>query len=97
MSKVFSALCTILLFIAFTASKTHADPIVVTSGSLTVTGLDGGPQYTLFGDNFAAGGRGERGNVGLQNRVNFSSGSVVNVFATFSASALGENHGGEFN
>jgi hypothetical protein len=97
MSKIFTALCTMLLFVALTPSKTHADPIVVTSGSLTVTGLAGGPQYTLFGDNFVTGGQGERGAVGLQNRVNFSSGSVVNVSATFSASALGENHGGEFN
>ena len=57
MPRILGALCTLLLFIAFTASKTHADPVVVTSGFLTVTGLGGGPQYTLFGDNFVGGGR----------------------------------------
>jgi len=96
MSKVFSALCTILLFIAFTASKTYADPIVVTSGSLTVTGLDGGPQFTLFGDNLATGGRGDRGALGLQSRAVFTSGTVVTVGATFTGSSL-EPHGGFFN
>lgn len=96
MPRIFTALCTILLFVAFTPRQTHADPILITSGSLTVTGLLGGPQYTLFGDNFATGGHGERGALGLQTRAVFTSGEVVNVGATFSASSLGDNHGGTF-
>jgi PEP-CTERM motif-containing protein len=96
MPRIFAALCTILLFVAFTPRQTHADPILITRGSLTVTGLLGGPEYTLFGDNFATGGHGERGALGLQTRAIFTSGNVVTVGATFSASSLGDNHGGSF-
>jgi len=96
MSKIFIALCTMLLFVAFTPTKTHADPIVITGGSLTVTGLAGGPDFTIFGENFAAGGGGERGNLGLQARAVFTTGSVVNVGAIFAGSSL-EPHGGFFN
>lgn len=97
MPRIFTALCAMLLFVAFTPSTTRADPIVITSGFLTVTGLGGGPQYALFGDNFATGGHGERGALGLQTRAVFTSGTVVDVGATFSASSLGDNHGGSFS
>src|SRR5215208_1736833 len=81
MSKLFSALCTLLLIIVFTPSKTHADPVFITSGSLTVTGLEG-PRYSLFGNNFSANGGGDRGAVALQTGFFISSpGSVINVNA----------------
>lgn len=97
MVRIFSALCTLLLIVAFTSSKARADPIVVTSGTLTVTGAGGGPEYVLFGNNFASGGRGDRGAVGLQNGfLNSTPGSVINVGARFGGSGLGDNHGGEF-
>ena len=95
MPKIFSALCTILLVVAFTATKTHADPIVITGGSLTVTGLSGGPSFSLFGDNFATSGVGDRGALGLQARAVFTSGSVVDVSANFVGSSL-EPHAGFF-
>ena len=97
MTRVFSALCTLLLIFVFTPSTTQADPIVITGGSLTVTGVGGGPNYVLFGDNFSASGTGERGNVGLQNAFLLSSpGSVINVNALFVGSSLGDNHAGTF-
>jgi len=89
MAKIFSALCTMLLFVAFTPSKTHADPIVITSGTLTVTGLVGGPRYSFSGNNFSASGGGDRGALGLQARAVFTSGSVVDVGATFAGSQSG--------
>ena len=98
MFRISSALCTLLLLVTFTPSTTHADPIVVTSGFLTVTGLDGGPVYSLRGDNFSNGGSsGEKGAVLLQN-VCFpcAVGQVVNVSATFAGSGLGSNHAGVF-
>ena len=39
MFRIFAALCTIVLFVALTPTQTRADPIVITSGTLTVTGL----------------------------------------------------------
>ena len=96
MSRIFSALCAMLLFVGFSSSTTQADPIVVTNGSLTVTGLAGGPNYMLFGDNFAASGVGEKGSLNLQAGAVFTSGSVVNVNAFFAGSSLGDNHGGAF-
>lgn len=98
MFRISSALCTLLLVFAFTPSTTHADPIFITSGTLTVTGLAGGPVYTLRGDNFASGGSsGEKGAVSVQNQcAPCSVGAVINVFATFAGSGLGANHGGVF-
>jgi len=96
MSRIFTALCTMLLFVAFTPTTTNADPIVITGGSLTVTGLGGGPDFTLFGENFATSGGGDRGALGLQARAVFTTGSVVTVGANFVGSSL-EPHAGFFN
>lgn len=98
MFRISSVLCTLLLFVAFAPSTTHADPVLITSGSLTVTGLSGGPSYSLKGDNFSSGGTsGEKGAVALQNLcVPCSVGQVVNVSATFAGSGLGANHAGIF-
>lgn len=96
MSRIFAALCTIVLFVALTPTQTRADPIVITSGTLTVTGLASGPVYSLFGENFAVSDHGERGNLGLQARAVFTSGTEVFVNALFIGSSLGEVHGGTF-
>jgi hypothetical protein len=86
-----------LLFVAFTPSKTHADPIVITSGTLTVTGFNGPVVYSISGDNFSASGIGELGAVSLLNSCHDCvSGDVVNVFAFFGGSSLGDNHAGAF-
>ena len=47
MGKIFSGLCTLLLFAAFTPSTTHADPVVITNGFVTITGISGGPAYSF--------------------------------------------------
>jgi hypothetical protein len=96
MTRIFSALYTLLLIVVFTPSTTQADPIFITSGSLTVTGL-GGPSYSISGNNFSASGGGERGAVALQTGFFISSpGSVINVNAFFVGSSLGDNHTGSF-
>jgi len=56
MSKILVALSALLLLI-FTPSV-KADPIVVTSGSLTVPGLLRAPQYSFAGQNFTVTGHG---------------------------------------
>lgn len=97
MARIFSALCTLLLIVVLTPSTTQADPVFITSGSLTVTGPIGGPSYSISGNNFSAGGSGERGGLVLQSGFFISSpGSVINVFAFFGGSSLGGNHGGGF-
>ena len=42
MTKILSALCTLLLFVIFTPATTQADPIFITSGSLTVQDFSAG-------------------------------------------------------
>jgi len=61
MSKTLCVFATLLMIVALTAATASADPIVITSGTLTVTGLSGGPQFSLTGLNFAANGGGEQG------------------------------------
>ena len=97
MHRIFAALAVTLLFVALTPSTTHADPIVVTGGSLTVTGIFSGPDYVLVGNNFVAGGGGEPGYVALTTGCfPCASGHVVDVFAFFAGSSLGDNHAGTF-
>jgi hypothetical protein len=52
MTRLFSAQCTLLLIAVFSHSTTYADPIVITSGSLTVDGPIAGPSYVLLGITF---------------------------------------------
>lgn len=98
MFRISSALCTLLLLAAFTPCTTHADPIFITGGTLTVVGLSGGPIYSISGNNFISGGSsGEKGAVSVQNQcVPCSVGQVINVNATFAGSGLGANHAGIF-
>lgn len=97
MSRIFSVLGTLLLIVVFMPATTHADPIYITSGSLTVTGYFAGPHYSLSGNNFSAGGIGEPGFVGLSTACYpCTPGTVVSVFAFFAGSSLGQNHAGTF-
>lgn len=61
MSKILCVFATLLMIVALTPATATADPIVITSGTLSVTGLGGGPQFNLIGLNFAANGGGEQG------------------------------------
>jgi hypothetical protein len=90
MSRIFSVVCTLLLVAAFTPSTTRADTVFITSGTLTVTGPQGGPNFILFGNNFFAVGGGERGASGPQITCSAcTSGSFVTVFGNFVGSSLG--------
>ena len=51
MSKILIGLCTFVLLVITPSVK--ADPIVITSGSLTVTGPFGIPSYSISGQNFS--------------------------------------------
>jgi hypothetical protein len=61
MSKILCVFATLLMIAALTPATATADPIVITSGTLSVTGLTGGPHFSLTGLNFAANGGGEQG------------------------------------
>jgi hypothetical protein len=61
MSKILCVFATLLIIVALTPATASADPIVITSGTLTVTGLTGGPSYSFTGLNFVAGGGGDQG------------------------------------
>jgi hypothetical protein len=51
MSKLVIGLCAFVLLVI--TPSVQADPIVITSGSLTVTGPSGSPTYSISGNNFS--------------------------------------------
>ena len=89
--RIFSALCTLLLISVFTPSTTHADPLFIRSGTLTVEGPIGAPHFTFSGSDFVVGGSGgERGAVALQTGcIPCLSGQLTSVNAFFVGSSLG--------
>lgn len=88
MSKILIVFCAFLM-VTLTPSV-RADPIVVTSGSLTVTGISGGPQFGLFGENFSITGGGEQGSAQVQQCFPCLSGGQIGVNAFFAGgSTLG--------
>ena len=103
MSKILTGLCSLIFIAALTPSTIHAEPMVVTSGFLSVTGLVAGPVYSFVGTNFAAnGGNGEFGNTGPANSCfPCVSGNVINVNSLFVGSSLGQGtvtiNGSTFN
>ena len=91
MTRIFSALCTLVLISVFTPTTTHADPLFITSGTLNIEGPIGGPDFTLSGTNFfVSGDGGDRGAVALQTGcVPCLSGRLISVQAFFVGSSLG--------
>ena len=61
MSKILCVFATLLIIVALTPATANADPIVITSGTLSVVGLSGGPHFSFTGLNFSAIGGGEQG------------------------------------
>ena len=51
MSKMIIGFCAFVMLVV--TPSVMADPIVITSGSLTVTGLSGSPTYSISGTNFS--------------------------------------------
>ena len=89
--KILTGLCTLLLFATFTPSTAHADPIVVTSGSLTVQGFFQAPNYSFAGENFAVTASGsDPGFTGPTSCFPCVSGNSINVNSFFAGSSLGQ-------
>lgn len=89
MPRIFSALCTLLFVLLFTPTITKADPIIITSGFMTISGPLGAPRYSLAGENFAViGGRGDQGSSAPQ-RCPCSGGDILSVSGLFVGSSLG--------
>ena len=86
MSKVLISLCAFLMLVI--APSVKADPIAVTSGSLTVPGLLRAPQYTFAGQNFSVTGHGsEFGS--SPNCFPCKSGDMLGVNSLFVGGSLG--------
>jgi hypothetical protein len=90
MSRFLLGVCTLLLFATFTPSTAHADTIVITSGSLTVAGINQGASYSFAGQNFAmGGGGGDHGSVGPLQCFPCASGTSINVNTFLVGDSLG--------
>lgn len=86
MSKLVIGLCAFILLVI--TPSVQADPIVITSGSLTVTGLSGTPKYSISGNNFSVTSvGGDSGNT--PNCFPCLPGQLVNVSSFLVGSSLG--------
>jgi len=90
MSKLLIGLCTVLLFATLTPSTAQADPIVVTSGSLTVSGFFQAPNYSFAGQNFSVTAHG--GDPGFTGPTSCFPcvGGSLNVNSFFAGTSLGQ-------
>lgn len=90
MSRIFVGLCSLVLLAVFAPTPTRADPIVVTSGTITVTGILGGAQGSLTGDNFFLTGLGgDTGSFEPQHCFPCAGGSTLPITGFFGGSVLG--------
>ena len=87
MSKILVVLCAFLMLTLTPSVK--AEPIVVTSGFLSVTGITGGPHFSLSGENFSVGGGGEQGSAQSQQCFPCVSGNLIGLNGFFAGSSLG--------
>jgi len=71
------------------APSVKAEPIVVTSGFLSVTGITGGPHFSLVGENFSVGGGGEQGSAQSQQCFPCVSGNLIGLNGFFAGTSLG--------
>ena len=85
MSKTLIVLCAFLMLTLTPSVK--ADPIVVTSGSLSVTGISGGPHFGFFGDNFSVFGGGEPGSTQAAQCFPCVSGNVIGLNGFYAGGA----------
>lgn len=84
MTKIFAAVCTLLLFLAFTPARTQADPVVITGGGLTVFAFPSVASYSLSGNNFNATGIAPPGITLARSLCSpCASGNIVSVHASF--------------
>ena len=90
MSRILVGLCSFVLIAVFAPTATRADPIVVTSGTVTVTGILGSEQGSLAGDNFLVTGLGgDTGSFAPQHCFPCAGGSTLPITGFFGGSVLG--------
>ena len=91
MSRMLGGLCSLFIIVVFTPTLTRADPIVVTSGTIMVSGISGGPLFNLSGNNFTAmNAGGDTGNFAPQSSCfPCVAGQTVGVGGSFLGSSLG--------
>jgi hypothetical protein len=77
MPRIVIVLCAFLLLTL--APSVKADPIEITSGSLSVTGITGGPHFSLVGENFQVTGGGEPGSTQAAQCFPCLSGNVIGL------------------
>lgn len=87
MPRIVIVLCALLLLTVTPSVK--ADPLVITGGSLSITGIFDGPSYNVFGDNFSIGGSGEPGSFQATACFPCVSGNVIGLNAFVAGSSLG--------
>ena len=89
MSKTLYVFATLLMIAALAPATATADPLVITSGTLSVAGLSGGPSFNLTGLNFAVSGGGEQGSSQPQMSCTpCVSGATVGVGGFFAGSSV---------
>ena len=95
MPRIVIVLCALLLLTL--APSVKADPLVVTSGSFSSTGIIfSTQQFTLSGENFSASGSGQLGSTQAQSCFPCVSGNVISVNGFFASSFLSNLGGGSF-
>jgi hypothetical protein len=87
MSKIIISLCAFVM-LAITPSV-RADPIVITSGSISLPGAFGGTFYSLTGQNFSINGAGEGGFSSARNCTPCLGGSSLGVNTVITGDGLG--------
>lgn len=94
MLKGFTRLCLLLIAVTVTPALVRAEPVIITSGSLAVTGLSGSPVYSFLGTNFAAVGTGlDSGFTGPEvSCFPCVSGNLININSLFVDVSLGKGN-----
>lgn len=96
MPRIVLVLCAFLM-LALTPSV-KADPLVVTSGSFTSTGIinSATQQFTISGPNFSASGSGQLGSTQAQSCFPCLSGNTISVNGFFAGSSISNLGAGNF-
>ena len=87
MPRTVIVLCAFVMLILTPSVK--ADPLVITGGSLSITGIFDGPSYSVSGENFTIGGSGEPGSFQATSCFPCVPGQVLGLNAFVAGSSLG--------
>ena len=88
MLKILCAFATLFFVTALTPATANADPIVITSGTITITGSFDGPEFNITGQNFSFVGGSSQGSSTPQHCLPCVSGSSINVNGFFAGSSF---------